>query len=187
MAAGSDDYYESSNNIDIVAGTSSYALPSDFLKLIGMDVKRSNGEYFSMHRYSKAERNTYSYYRIAAVSREWTQYRIRGNNVVLIPEPNWTETAGVRMLYVPVPDDLSDDSDTLDGVAGWEDWIVYKCLIKFIGGKEEGDPSVWLQLINQLDQRIEDMLMRDRANSDKIRNIEEEESERLWPRFGSPS
>ena len=121
-----------------------------------------------------------------AGSREWTQYRVRGNNIVFTPEPSWADTSGIRLLYVPVPDELSIDSDTMDGVSGWEDWIVYKCLIKFIGGKEEGDPAIWMQLLSSTEGRIDELLMRDRANPDTIRDIDEEESERLWPQFGLP-
>ena len=185
VSAGSDDYFEKTHEFDIVSGTASYALPADYFKTIGVDIKLTNNNYVNIGRYNKAQRNKYSIYRIGAVSREWAEYRIRGNNIVLVPEPNWSQAGGLRHLYVPLPTELSADDDTLDGVCGWEDWVVYKCLILF-AGKEETDPGLWMQLLGGMEQRIEDMLVRDRAESEAIRDLDEEETERVWPRYGTP-
>jgi len=193
VSAGSDDYFESTNNISVVADTASYALPTDYYKTIGVDVKLSNGNYVNISRYNKAQRNKYSIYRIGAVSREWAMYRIRGDNMIIVPTPNWTETAGIRHLYVAIPtlftegvNEATADAATLDGIAGWEDWLVYDCLIKFIGGKEEGDATQWEKMLAKLDQRIDDMKERDRYEPETIRDVDEEETERLWPKYGTP-
>lgn len=34
------------------------------------------------------------------------------------------------LYYLPVPTDLSADGDTLDGVAGWEEWVVFNAVSK---------------------------------------------------------
>ncbi len=75
VSAGSDDYIEEVHNIDIVSGTSDYLLPTDFFKLLGVDVKLTNGNYVNIPRYDFGKRNKYSIYRIGAVSREWSEYR----------------------------------------------------------------------------------------------------------------
>lgn len=183
VSAGSDDYFESEQSIDIVSGTASYALSSDYYKTIGVDIK-TGGDYINMPRYTLAERNMFSRYNLGTGDSELGHYRIRGSNLVVIPTPSYSETAGIVHRYVAVPSDLLQDGDTLDGILGWEDWIVYKCLIKFIGGKEEGDPSVWVQLLSQMDQRLDQMKMRDRNEPGRVRNMDDERTQRAHPRYG---
>ena len=188
VSAGSDDYFESTDSINIVSGTASYALPSDYLKTIAVDIKVDGGDYVNMPRYTMGERNMFSRYNLGTGDSELQHYRIRGSNMVIIPTPQYAETAGIVHRYVAVPATLTDvtpgTTDVLDGIAGWEDFIVYKCLIKFIGGKEEGDPSVWMQLLQQMEDRISRMKTRDRNEPGRVRNMEDEWSQRFYPRYG---
>lgn len=47
--------------------------------------------------------------------------------LAIMPPPNAAYTAVV--WYLPLLPDLVGDSDTFDGVAGWEDWVVYEAAI----------------------------------------------------------
>lgn len=51
----------------------------------------------------------------------WAHYQTR--QVAIMPAPGQSYSAVV--WYLPVLPDLSADSDTFDGVAGWEDYIVW--------------------------------------------------------------
>lgn len=100
------------------------------------------------------------------------------------PTPSWTETAGVRLLYTPTPPRLTYDSDTLDDIANWSDWVVYDVIIKLVGGKEEGDASQFERLLAKLNDRINEMATnRDVGEPDRIRDVDEENAQRLWPRY----
>jgi hypothetical protein len=182
LVAASPDYFESSQSVDIVDGTASYALPADYYKTLGVDVLRSDNTYIALKKYNLAERNFYD--NAGGVQREFTVYRIRGSNIVLVPTPNWSETSGLRHLYIPAPSRLSNDSDTFDGIAGWEDWVVYDVCIKIIGGKEEGDASQFERLLAKLDARITQMARsRDVGEPDSIRDVDAEDAERVWPKY----
>ncbi len=69
---------------------------------------------------------------------ERTRYQLFDNNAGQVPEAFANITTYVlallpapgyamdyRVWYLPVFTDLAADSDTFDGVAGWEDWVVW--------------------------------------------------------------
>lgn len=195
VGASTGDYLESNTNISITAGTDTYALPSDFYCALYVDVLRSDNTYANMQQYSTGERNYFSESAVSAVHREYARYRIHADNIKFKPTPQWTETNAVLLTYVPVPDTLlyangvaKDATDagttTIDGIFGWDDWIVYDCLVKFIGGKEEGDASEWQGFLAKLNQRIEEMRYRNRGDADVVRNVEEERVRASRIRYG---
>jgi len=105
--------------------------------------------------------------------------------MIFVPTPNWSAT--VTHYYIPTASKLTDDADTFDGINGWEDYVVFDCLVKFVGGKEESDASVWADARGRALARVMRVAMhRDLAEPPKIRELEEEEAERLWPRYGTP-
>ena len=71
-----------------------------------------------------------SRYSTAASSRSYA-FRIHGTVCEFYPTPS---SGTYRMYYAPAYTTLSIDSDTVDGVNGWEEFIVLdsaiKCLIK---------------------------------------------------------
>lgn len=173
-------------------------MPADFYKVLSVDVKTQSGtEYANMERYSWGERNRLSATSPTGVYRELTKYRIHGDDTIRFkPTPRWTETNSVLLTYVPVPatllegdgtakDETNAKATNVDGVFGWDDWIVYDCLIKFIGGKEESDASEWQGLLAKLNNRIEEMKDRDRGEPDTVRNVDEERRQALTVRYGS--
>lgn len=182
LVGASPDYFESTQSIDVVADTASYALPDDYYKTLALDILRSDSTYGALTKYNLAERNYDNLYP-GATSREWTRYRVRGSYLVLVPTPNWSETAGLRHLYIPAPSRLSNASDTFDGIAGWEDYIIYDVCIKLMA-KEESDASQYERLLAKINARIDEMAQsRDVGEPDTIRNLDDEASERLWPRY----
>jgi hypothetical protein len=64
-------------------------------------------------------------------------YRVVGVTIEFNPVPTY---GTYTVKYVPVVDDLVADSDTLDGVLGWEEYIVVAVSIDVLM-KEEGDPT----------------------------------------------
>lgn len=54
-------------------------------------------------------------------------YRVVGTNIEFIPTP---ESGDYEVKYVPVPGELTADDDTLDGVLGWEEYVVIAVAIE---------------------------------------------------------
>ena len=173
LDAGSVDYFETTQNVNVVTNTASYDLPDRYHTTLGVDVLMDDGDYDTLERYSLQDRNLYS--DSLSYSREDTRYRIRGDYITLYPTPSWTETSGIRHFYVATPTDLNTSltNETIDGFWGWEDYIVMDCLVKFIGGKEEGDATQWEKERAKTESRIERMKRkRDRGNVDTVVNVD---------------
>lgn len=96
-----------------------FALPADFYKLLGVDLLVSAPNYWvSLKSFPFSERNKL------------------GITNTLVPMAGQT----VRLLYIPRAITLVNDTDTIDGVNGWEEYIVVDAAMKAID-KEESDSS----------------------------------------------
>lgn len=97
-----------------------FALPSDFYKLLGVDLQVASPlQWISLKRFNFADRNQFS--------------------VFNGPIPQAGQT--IRVWYIPSLTPLAGDSDTVDGVNGWEEYIVIDAAMKAMA-KEESDVSV---------------------------------------------
>jgi hypothetical protein len=100
-------------------------------KLLGVDVLvQGSTQYVSLKSFAFADRNQFG--------------------PSQIPQAGQT----VRILYVPQPTLPTQDTDTIDGVNGWEDSIVIDACIKALG-KEDSDVSVFLTRRAAMDKRLE--------------------------------
>ena len=64
-------------------------------------------------------------------------YRVIGSTIEFNPCP----TTGIYTVrYVPVPAELTADSDTFDGGLGWDEWVVCGAAVDVLV-KEDGDPN----------------------------------------------
>lgn len=98
-----------------------FALPTNFFKLLGVDLQitGSAGNWVSLKPFTFGERNSLS---------------------------NWNSSipmAGqvIRLFYVPKATLPVLDNDTIEGVNGWEEYVVVDAAIKAMA-KEESDVSV---------------------------------------------
>ena len=142
VASYGDDYFAVFGSNQVTDGVNStYALPVDFYKLLGVD-QLVGGRWTNVPPFGVADRNRQSAY--------------AGN-----PPPGGIT---FRLIYIPRPAALSNDTDIADGVAGWEDYIVVRGAMKALA-KEESDVTVLAGELALLKQRIEGMAMnRDAAN-----------------------
>lgn len=109
-----------------------FALPEDFFKLLGVDLQlTSQNQWVSLKTFAFADRNRYSLY--------------NGG----IP------AAGslIRIFYVPRLTLPVSPEDVIDGVNGWEDWIVAKACLYALA-KEESDVSVFMARLAAIDDRL---------------------------------
>ena len=158
-----------------------YALPSDFYKLLGVDLALSNTDdsFVTVHQFEFGDRNRYSvpnfqsFYGVTNL-----RYRLNGNNLWLTPKPAANQT--IRIWYIPRIIYLSADGDTMDGISGWEEYVIIDAAIKCLQ-KEESDISILAGQKVAIIQRIEAAAEnRNTAQPSKVVDV-------MYNSFGWPS
>lgn len=169
IGAYGNDYYTSTQTISIISGTSSYALPANHYKTLGVDYVVSSTEKYPLDRYTLRDRNrNNNSFSRRAYSPDY-QYRISGGNIVIMPTPNVSGT--LEHLYIPVAVTMTSDSDEIDGVNGFEEFIVVDAAIKALQ-KEESDVTVLLQQKAYLIKRLEEMAEdRDAGDPERVTDV----------------
>lgn len=115
-----EDYYTLEATFNTSDGEAAYTLPSDFYKLMGVDVNHG-GIWNRLFRYNLHERNTYQD-GLYSYRGNIYLYRLQGDTVKFIPTPTTIEN--MRMLYIPSAAKLTALADTIDGINGWEELVV---------------------------------------------------------------
>ncbi len=147
-----------------------YALPSNFYKLMGVDLglDTTANAWVTIKKFNFIARNRYVYPNITSTFLGVfnLQYRLLGNTIELIPLPSAGQI--VRLWYVPRLTQLLKDTDIMDGVSGWSEYVITDAAIKALQ-KEESDVSILGQQKMMLIKRIEDSAMnRDVGQPDTI-------------------
>lgn len=150
--------------------TNQYDLPADFDKLLGVDLGlgANNNAWVTVHKFDFIQRNRYVYPNITSTFLGVfnMRYRLMGNKLFFIPTPSANQY--VRVWYVPRMVQLLQDTDILDTVSGWSEYIVVDAAIKALQ-KEESDVSVLMAQKQALIKRIEESAMnRDEGEPDTI-------------------
>jgi hypothetical protein len=171
------DYYLSSATETVVAGTDTYPLASfstdasDLLKLRGVDYVESATVSVPLGKYNFAERHRrYDFATASNFPTDATasKYRLLGSNIVISPVPVWGGT--IKIWYIPAAATLDEDTDTFDGIAGWEEWVVLDCCIKCLA-KEESDASQFLDQKLRFEKRFQALAEdRDIGEPDTVRD-----------------
>jgi hypothetical protein len=128
------NYFRITGTVNSVAGTASYALPSDFYGTVALDYQVNTNQYVKVPEIEFADRLSFP-----TTGTRGLGYEIVGSNLILYPAPSATGQV-YKHLYIPSPAKLAADGDTVDGVSGWEEYIVVDCAIK-CKEKEEADAS----------------------------------------------
>lgn len=147
------EYYLSSAPYMTTVGVDTYALPADFWRARGVDAL-VGGETLSLRSFMFEERNRYK------LSGTWRRgeaiyYRLRGSNIAFIPAPTVATT--ITLWYYPTPVTLVNDADTIDGVVGWDDFVVLHAARK--AAVKEESLELAAELLSELQaqkQRIQD-------------------------------
>lgn len=134
-----------------------YPLPRNMYKLMGVDYGNApaQDQWITIKKFPFAKRNQYFYQTMTGtIAVPWVQpqYRIVGNDMLIIPNPNANQT--IQLWYVPRPLTLVADNDILDSISGWDEVVVVDAAIKALN-KEESDVSVLMEQKDRLIKRIE--------------------------------
>lgn len=166
-----DDYFMSSTTFNTVADTDAYNLPEDFYKLRGVEAQIDGGDYVSLERFNWNERNRYNNTGgvLTTMNTPALRYRLRGSQVIFSPTPD--AVIGIRLWYVPLFTELTVDSDELQDVNSWYEYVVVDAAIKCLR-KEESDVSVLLAQKQMLEERIRRSAPnRDAERADSIQDV----------------
>lgn len=149
-----DNYFVAAAYEITTDGSETYDLPDDFYKLLGVDLQTSDSadSRITLKPFNFAERNRYGTNVQSILGEVNFRYRLNGNSLWLTPTPDSGQT--IILWYVPVMTRLEDDDDTMNGVSGWEEYVVVDAVIK-AKTKEESDVSVELAQKAALVARIE--------------------------------
>lgn len=140
--------YNIMNTTLVVDGINdTFYLPSDFYKLMGIDYY-VGGLLTPMTRFEFLDRNRFQEYETIV------QYQLIGNNNILFRPLPPAQT--MVLWYSPVIDTLSNMNDTIDGVHGWEEYIIVRAAMWALQ-KEESDTTNLKQDLMFLKERIEEM------------------------------
>lgn len=180
---GSQQFY------DLPDGTNSFLnasgasfTPRPFYKLLGVDcgVALNNNAWITLKKFNFITRNRYIFPNVASsyLGVFNLQYRLMGNQIEFIPTPSGGQY--IRLWYIPRMVELLKDTDILDGVSGWTEYIIVDAAIKALQ-KEESDTSVLMAQKQGLIDRIQASAMnRDAGQSDTVSDT------RSWGnRFGN--
>jgi hypothetical protein len=176
-----EDYYLAEPVIFQTDGTNAaYALPNGtnydgakpFYKLQGVDcgLSTTNDAWVTLKKYDFIARNRYVFPNLTSTFLGVfnMQYRVMGDKIRFIPLPSGAQY--IRLWYIPRLTELLQDTDILDGISGWDEYVIVDAAIKALQ-KEESDVSVLLAQKMALKDRIESSAMnRDAGEPDTISN-----------------
>lgn len=139
LASRGHEYYAEEKSFTTTASKSLYPLPGDFYQSTIFTI--DDGNYVrNLETFEEQEIAQLKAYELATAQNFYNiKYRIRGSNVELRPTPQTTGWV-VTVRYVPVMPRLVKNSDSFDGINGWEKWAELGAAVEMLV-KEESDPG----------------------------------------------
>lgn len=137
LTSKGQDYYLSTQPVyNTALNTDTYALPLDYYKVRGVDVT-IGGFARSLSQWRFEERERYNYYGT------WNTglpiaYHIMNGSIVFKPLP--AGAYPITLYYYPTAPQLVGDGDAINGVDGFEEWVVLDAAIKMLT-KDDRDTS----------------------------------------------
>lgn len=136
-ARGHDGYYRKSQAFTTLSNQSNYDLATigagDFYHLVSIDVVIGGANLVLTARpFMENERNRFKFLPTGWNYGHPIYYELQGNQISFIPNPSGGFQCTLN--YVPVSPTLVSDSDTFDGISGWEEyavlWAAERCAVK---------------------------------------------------------
>lgn len=159
VTAYGDDYYVATPYTYTTGQNQQlYPLPSDFYKLLLAEVAlnpQDPNSYVTLKQFNFIQKNLFNYpnqYTMYGITN--LRYRLNGNNLMIVPQTQGGQT--IRIWYAPRPNQLILQTDTVDGISGWEEYIVADVCIKMMA-KEESDVSVFAGQKGEMNKRLDEM------------------------------
>ena len=143
---------------------------NDFYKMRGVDAKLNGDDFFTLKPFNFNERNRFQHFGV------WdylgitnVRYRILGSKLRFSPVPDAATL--VRLWYIPIATKLVADTDSLDDLNQFAEYVLVDVAIKMLN-KEESDVAVLMAQKGDLKRRIEEVAgNRDAGESHSISDI----------------
>ena len=135
-----------------------YPLPTDFYKQLLVEVAlnpQDPNSYVTLREFNLIQKNLYNYpnqYTMWGVTN--LRWRLSGSNLMIVPQTQGNQT--LRMWYVPRPNQLINSTDLVDGIAGWEEFLICDVCIKMLG-KEESATELFIAQRQEMADRLDEM------------------------------
>ncbi|NBW08775.1 MAG: hypothetical protein EBR82_12200 [Caulobacteraceae bacterium] len=169
VQAGGQPWYRNSYTFTAVNNTSAYSLPTDFYRLVSVDIALGGGLVISARPYMEAERNRFRWYYQGWFAGRPVFYRLLGNQINFIPTPSGSYS--ITLNYYPTFTKLVSGSDTFDGVNGWEELAVWKAAA-YCKAKGDEDPGYCEAQAAKLQERIDALAaQRDAENPERVHDV----------------
>ena len=144
--------------------------PPPFYKLLGVDcgLALNNNAWVTLHKFEFIQRNRFVYPNVTSTFLGVfnLRYRVTGNTIYFIPTPSGAQYA--RIWYIPRLITPLKDTDLLDGISGWTEYVIIDAAIKAMQ-KEESDVTVLALQKQAIIDRIQTAAQnRDAGSPDKI-------------------
>lgn len=149
--------YVTTGQVDPITQTQTFPLPNDFYKLMRVEVALNAGDpnsWVTLRQFDAIQANlwnfpnVYTFYGITNL-----RYRLWGTNLQIVPIASSGQT--IRIWYSPRANQLINDTDTVDAISGYEEYIVADVCIKMLA-KEESDVTIFAAQKAALMKRIEE-------------------------------
>jgi len=178
VGAYGNDYYLKKYQFSTDGINSEFALPADFYKLEGIDLNVNASNFITLKPYMFNERARFqngSNWSANSMA-QGPRYHLKASTVDFVPTPS---VNALTMYYIPASPELIGDSDTFDGINGWEEYVVVDAAIKMLQ-KEESDVSVLAAQKQALVLRINAMAEnRDMGHSFKVQDVQQRYNDRF--------
>lgn len=171
VAARGDDYDGTvdETTITLGGGVARYDLPADFYQLLSAELVWASKEREPL-RHITSHPDTSQYSRQTWDKWSPKGFRIRGGQIQIYPAP--TSTVNLEIQYAPAFQDLVGDSDTYDGVNGWERAVTLGAAIDLVTiarDKPGNLPALYQEQIERIEAMVDD---RQAQDPDTIRDVE---------------
>lgn len=145
------------NNLYALPNGQNYNSAPALYKLYGVDIglDSSTNAFVTLKKFSFISRNRYVYPQLTAnlLGVFNLQYRMIGDNIDFIPVPSGNQPIG--LWYFPRLRTMLADSDIMEGISGWSEYVIVDAAIKALQ-KEESDSTKLEDRKIMLRQRIEE-------------------------------
>lgn len=116
------------------------ALSPSLVRVFGLDIQLTNQRWQTLRAVDFSERTQYQpelgSTSAGTVPEAWAN--VTTETLAILPAPGYA--VPYRVFYLPVLADLSSDSDTFNGVEGWEDRVIVGTCLRCISRDQHAEP-----------------------------------------------
>lgn len=165
-----EDYGLTSSNVTISSGNT-MPIPATLYKLRGVDDITDTGNPRTVRKFMFGERNDYLFSERMSLGAEFADvmYRMLGSVIEILPPDRAARP--YTLWFVPTPTVPTADSDTIDVINGFDEYIVIDAAIKCKIKSEENHADLDKAKANMLDRVYRMRKNRDQNIPEKVTRI----------------